>query len=122
MHRINASNLCFKVAVLVTTGPQDIHQPLSTPLADAAAQLQNAGVEVFSVGIGPNAVLSELETVASRPEYAFKVETANLPILSSQLTDMMRQGKVSNTSALQEYYSWSDVVVFCKEDYLLKYL
>lgn len=86
--------VCLQIAVLVTTGPQDMHQPLSTPLADAAAELQNAGVDVYSVGIGPNVVLSELEAVASRPEYVFKAQTASLPIISSQLTDMIHQGKL----------------------------
>ena len=83
---------CLQIALLVTTGPQDMHQPLSTPLADAAAELQNAGVDVYSVGIGPNVVPSELEAVASRPEYVFKVQADSLPIISSQLTDMIRQG------------------------------
>lgn len=85
---------CLQIAVLVTTGPQDVHDPLSTPLADAAAQLQNAGVDVYSFGIGPNVVPSELETVASRPEYVFRAQTTSLPILSSQLTEIIRQGKL----------------------------
>ena len=80
--------------MLVTTGPQDTQQPLSTPLADAVAELQNAGVDVYSIGIGPNVVPSELEAVASRPEYVFKARTDSLPILVSKLTDMMRQGKI----------------------------
>ena len=80
--------------MLVTTGPQDTQQPLSTPLADASAQLQSVGVDVYSFGVGPNVVPSELETVASRPEYVFRAQTSSLPILSSQLTDMIRQGKL----------------------------
>lgn len=67
---------------------------LSTPLADATAQLQSAGVDVYSIGIDPDVVPSQLETIASRPEYVFRTEVASLPIVSSQLTDMIRQGKV----------------------------
>ena len=67
---------------------------LSTPLANATAQLQSAGVDVYSIGIGPDVVSSQLETIASRPEYVFRTEVASLPIVSSQLTDMIRQGKV----------------------------
>lgn len=79
---------------MVTTGPQDTTQTLSTPLADATAQLQKASVDVYSIGIGPDVVPSELETIASRPEYVFRTEVASLPLVSSQLTDMIRQGKV----------------------------
>ena len=49
---------------------------------------------MYAIGIGPDVVLSQLETIASRPEYGFRTEAASLPIVSSQLTDMIRQGKV----------------------------
>ncbi|KAJ7381082.1 hypothetical protein OS493_004680, partial [Desmophyllum pertusum] len=79
------------IALLVTTGPQSTQQPLDTPLADAAAQLKDIGVDVYSFGIGPNVVPSELEAIGSRPEYVFRPKTADLPILSSQLDAMIRQ-------------------------------
>ena len=85
---------CFQIALLVVTGPQDMHQPQYTPLADAAGELENAGVEVFALSIGPSVVPSELEAIASRPENIFSANAvSSLPILASQLTDMMRQGR-----------------------------
>lgn len=86
--------------MLVTTGPQSTQQPLDTPLADAAAQLKDSGVDVYSFGIGPNVVPSELEAVASRPEYVFRSQTASLPILASQLSAMIRTGKTYKLTSM----------------------
>lgn len=86
--------------MLVTTGPQSTQQPLDTPLADAAAQLKDTGVDIYSLGIGPNVVPSELEAIASRPENVLRSQTASLPIIASQLNAMIRSGKVYDVKAL----------------------
>lgn len=84
----------LQVALLVTTGPQSTQQPLGTPLADAAAQLKNVGVDIYSIGYGANVVPSELEAIASRPDYVFRTQIATLPIISSQLIARIRQGNL----------------------------
>lgn len=80
--------LHFQIVVLVVTGPQYMHQPLST----AAAKLKDSGVDVYAVGIGPSVVPLELGSVASRPEFVFQASAATLPTLSSQLTAMIHKG------------------------------
>lgn len=74
---------------MVTSGPQVTK---GRPFADLAAQLNDIGVDIYSVGIGPNVIPSELEVIASRPEYVFRTQTSSLPILASQLNGMIRQG------------------------------
>lgn len=41
---------------------------------------------------------SELEAMASRPEYVFRAQTTSLPILASQLNGLIRQGKLINAA------------------------
>ena len=79
----------LQIAVLVTSGPQVTKE---RPFADLATQLKDIGVDIYSVGIGPNVIPSELEAIASRPEYVFRTQTTSLPILASQLNGLMRQG------------------------------
>ena len=74
---------------MATSGPQVTKE---RPLADLAAQLKDIGVDIYSVGIGPNVIPSELETIASRPDNVFRTQTTSLPILASQLNGMIRQG------------------------------
>lgn len=74
---------------MVTSGPQATK---GRPIADLAAQLKDIGVDIYSVGIGPNVIPSELEAIASRPDNAFRTQTTSLPILASQLNGMIRQG------------------------------
>ena len=83
----------LQIALLVTSGPQ---VKLETPLADLSGKLKDIGVDIYSVGIGPNVIPSELEAIASRPEYVFRAQTTGLPILASQLNSMIRQGKLLN--------------------------
>lgn len=49
-------------------------------------------MDIYSVGVGPNVIPSELEAIASRPEYLLRTQTTGLPILASQLNGMIRQG------------------------------
>ena len=74
---------------MVTSGLQVTKK---RPLADLAAQLKDIGVDIYSVGIGPNVIPSELEAIASRPDNVFRTQTTSLPILASQLNGMIRQG------------------------------
>ena len=98
LSKIKWSYVFPQIAVLVTSGPQA--KP-DTPLADLAGELKDIGVDIYSVGIGPNVIPSELEAMASRPEYIFRAQTTSLPILASQLNGLIRQGKLMNAACIK---------------------
>ena len=98
----------LQIAILVTSGPQATKE---RPLADLAAQLKDIGVDIYSVGIGPNVIPSELEAIASRPDNVFRTQTTSLPILASQLNGMIRQGMFLLHFLLLIILDWP--VLFC---------
>ena len=83
------------MALLVITGPQATQQPPYTPLADASGKLQEKGVDVIVMGIGVNIQQPELEAVASRQMYVFRPDVVYLPVLSSVINFIIRQGKLA---------------------------
>ena len=80
--------------LLLTTGPQATNQKPATSLADAAAVLKNRGVLLYAIGIGPDAVQSQLEDVASSNDYVYsRAPAASLGLYTSSLSQAVRRGR-----------------------------
>lgn len=70
-----------KTLIFLTAGKS------SDPILKAVQKLVARGVDVFSVGVGPGSILSEVLTVGKDPQHAYKTEYSGLGSLVKRITD-----------------------------------
>lgn len=84
-----------RVAVVITDGRSNVNQSLTIPSAMA---LRMEGVTVYSVGIGNNIDMEELDAIASSPENVMLVQNFDVTEfdgLRSRITDDACMGECS---------------------------
>lgn len=79
-----------KVVVLITAGVSQDGAP------EVARQLKDTGVEIYTVGIGPEVDRRQLEAIASQPveEHVFVSAFEDAPAIAGPLTYTLSKGKV----------------------------
>ncbi|CAH3178371.1 unnamed protein product, partial [Porites evermanni] len=86
LRRIFAAGKGKKTLILVTAGRS------SDRVLGPIQRLVAKGVDVFSVGVGPAAVLSEILTTAKDPQHAYKISFKGLATIVKRIADKVCAG------------------------------
>ena len=86
LKRLFAASKRKKTLVFLTAGRS------ADPVLKPVQKLVAKGVDVFSVGVGPSAVLSEILTVAKDPQHAYKTGFRGLATILKRITDKICAG------------------------------
>ena len=84
--RIFATSKRKKTLILVTAGRS------SDRVLGPIQRLVAKGVDVFCVGVGPAAVLSEILTTSKDPQHAYKISFRGLATIVKRITDKVCAG------------------------------
>lgn len=86
LKRLFAASKRKKTLIFVTAGKS------ADPVLKPVQKLVAKGVDVFSVGVGPGAVLSEVLIIAKDPQHAYKAGFNGLASLVKRITDKVCAG------------------------------